>query len=494
MAIDAVSQRTRRAVFAGAVGNALATVTTAIGQVSPVRAAESDAVILGQTNDATGITKRVEPPARPTRSSLPDGERMSFLSGALRRGVPVVLGLILLAAAAAAPVVAAEPTQCLVVNPTLDSTYRRLQAAINAAPAGAKLRVKGTCVGPITVSRDLKIVGKSGRGFGRATIDGDHRGSVLTIQSRTTVTIRGLLVTNGTAPMGGGIYAQPSSVRLVDTVVKGNSATGLDSASGGGGVAIDGGILTLVDSTIRHNTAAAHGGGIYVGLHGGADLFARGTSSVRGNHAGLDGGGIYIQTHSRATFSDSSSIAGNAADQRGGGVTCGDCGGVTLSGDSSIHDNTAGVGGGGLQSGGTGVPLQMQDRSSIHDNTAPIGGGVWLVLAVSLRMSGTSAISGNTASVEGGGAYLVLSASIGLADASSIDDNTAVGDGGGAWLGDHTSLAVGATASVSGNSATRGGGLFLEPMASASLSASDSVTANSPDNCYPPGVVVACTP
>ena len=242
--------------------------------------------------------------------------------------------------------------------------------------------MKGTCVGPITVSRDLKIVGKSGRGFGRATIDGDHRGSVLTIQSHTTVTIRGLLVTNGTAPMGGGIYAQPSSVRLVDTVVKGNSATGLDSASGGGGVAIDGGILTLVDSTIRHNTAAAHGGGIYVGLHGGADLFARGTSSVRGNHAGLDGGGIYIQTHSRATFSDSSSIAGNAADQRGGGVTCGDCGGVTLSGDSSIHDNTAGVGGGGLQSGGTGVPLQMQDRSSIHDNTAPIGGGVWLVLRV----------------------------------------------------------------------------------------------------------------
>ena len=86
MAIDAVSQRTRRAVLAGAVGDALASVTTAIGQVSPVRAAECDALILGQTNDATGITKRVEPTARPNRSSLPDGERMSFLSGALRRG------------------------------------------------------------------------------------------------------------------------------------------------------------------------------------------------------------------------------------------------------------------------------------------------------------------------------------------------------------------------------------------------------------------------
>ena len=382
MAIDAVSQRTRRAVFAGAVGNALATVTTAIGQVSPVRAAESDAVILGETNDATGITKRVEPPARPTRSSLPDGERMSFLSGALRRGVPVVLGLILLATAAAAPVVAAEPTQCLRVNPTLDSTYRRLQAAINAAPAGAKLRVKGTCVVPLRSAGTSRSSANRGGALGGRL---RRRPSWLCAHDPEPY--------HGHHPRspghqwdgadGWGHLSQPSSVRLVDTVVKGNSATGLDSASGGGGVAIDGGILTLVHSTIRHNTAAAHGGGIYVGLHGGADLFARGTSSVRGNHAGQDGGGIYIQTHSRATFSDSSSIAGNAADQRGGGVTCGDCGGVTLSGDSSIHDNTAGVGGGGLQSDGTGVPLQMQDRSSIHDNTAPIGGGVWLVLPAS---------------------------------------------------------------------------------------------------------------
>ena len=72
--------------------------------------------------------------------------------------------------------------------------------------------------------------------------------------------------------------------------------------------------------------------------------------------------------------------------------------------------------------------------------------------------------------------------------------NTASIGGGGAYLSLASSLEVGAMASITGNSATRGGGIFLEPGTLVSLSATGSVTANVPDNCYPPGVVVGCTP
>ena len=161
---------------------------------------------------------------------------------------------------------------------------------------------------------------------------------------------------------------------------------------------------------------------------------------MTGNHATHDGGGIEVNHASCISSTGARSITtrrmGTAA-----ACTAAIARGVTLNGDASIHHNTAGVAGGGLGSGGMSVPLHMRDRSSIHDNTAPIGGGVWLQKACSLDMSGTSSISGNTASVAGGGAYLSM----------------------------HASLAVGATATVSGNV---------------------------PDNCYsdsPPGVV-ACTP
>ena len=275
---------------------------------------------------------------------------------------------------------------------------------MDGSPAGAKLRVKGTCVRPTTISRDIKVVGKSGHGFGRATLDGDHRGSVLTIQGGTTVTLRGLLITNGVAPSGGGIHVR-GSMTLIDTVVSGNTATGEGGEQGGGGVGIDSGTITLVDSIVRNNTAAADGGGIYVGLLPGGDLSIHGTSSVRGNHAGRTGGGIYVDHFSRFSIYDFSSIDHNSAGQRGGGVKCADCGVVALNGDASIHHNTADVAGGGIESRGTGAPLHLRDRSSIHDNTAPDGGGAWL-LGSSLDMSGTSSIYHNTAAADGGGAYL----------------------------------------------------------------------------------------
>ena len=128
-------------------------------------------------------------------------------------------------------------------------------------------------------------MGKSGHGFGRATLDGDHRGSVLTIQSHSTVTIRGLLITHGTAPSGGGIHVRGSM--SVAGRHRRRPQLRHRLGFGGGGIGIDSGTLTLVDSTVRDNTAQT-GGGIRIG-GGTVDIV---DSIVRNNTASY-GGGIF---------------------------------------------------------------------------------------------------------------------------------------------------------------------------------------------------------
>jgi hypothetical protein len=150
--------------------------------------------------------------------------------------------------------------------------HATLQAAVDAASAGDTLRVKGTCVGSTTITKDLAITGKP-----KATLDANHAGRVLTM-SGAAVTLTGLTITNGTADWGAGIAIlglRPVSV--IDSVISGNTAT-----SYGGGISNDwGGILTLIDSTVSGNTAT-HGGGISNAMDFG-HLYVTGTSSISGS-------------------------------------------------------------------------------------------------------------------------------------------------------------------------------------------------------------------
>ena len=129
---------------------------------------------------------------------------MISLFGTPRRIAVLGAALVLAATVFVTPVAAAKPT-CLVENVASHTSFLSLQAAVQAAPSGAELRVKGTCVGNTTITKDLVIRGKSNPGFGQATLDGAGAGRVLTIQGGVTVTLDGLVVTNGHATYGGGI-------------------------------------------------------------------------------------------------------------------------------------------------------------------------------------------------------------------------------------------------------------------------------------------------
>jgi hypothetical protein len=426
------------------------------------------------------MAQRDDRPRGPRR----EGALAMMFSTAARLGLASAVSLVIGAVALAGPVAAAKPTRCLVIDVTTDAAFRSLQPALDSAPAGATLRLKGTCVGTTEITRDITIVGDSNPGFGPATLDGQGQGPVVAIsgEGRPVVTISGLWIRNGSATLGGGIQVRRGpSVALINSVVSGNAAT-----SAGGGIWVNGGSFDIVDSIVRDNTASG-GGGVYVFI--GAEVTLRGRSAVTGNHASRDGGGIEVD-HALLVLLDRSSVDHNIADQYGGGVACGDCEDAALFDDAEIHHNTAGLGGGGLNSGGL-AATHMGDRSSIHDNSAPVGGGVRLIMK-SLSLSGTSSIRHNTATDTGGGAYVYLSAGVRLADHSSIDHNVTTGDGGGVAFGSFGFVWVADDSSITANTASRGGGTYIEDRAQVVLSENGRIEDNVPDDCYPPSSVPGC--
>src|SRR4051812_6070755 len=102
----------------------------------------------------------------------------------MHRSFAVILttGLLALAGALTAPLAAGRPAglatplaagrpTCLVANTAGGGGFRTLQAAVDAASAGDTLKVKGTCVGTTTISKNLSVSGQTNRAFGAPTFD-----------------------------------------------------------------------------------------------------------------------------------------------------------------------------------------------------------------------------------------------------------------------------------------------------------------------------------
>src|SRR5436309_2071719 len=85
----------------------------------------------------------------------------------------------------------------------VDCSKQKLQAKINAVPAGSTLLVSGTCVGNFILRKRLTLQGSP-----EATLDGDQTGSTLALTGSPTVHLTKLIITRGLATQGGGIKAQ----------------------------------------------------------------------------------------------------------------------------------------------------------------------------------------------------------------------------------------------------------------------------------------------
>lgn len=337
------------------------------------------------------------------------------------------------------------------VCPDADRCFTSIQAAIDAAGSGDKIKIAaGTYQGSLLINEDITL---DGAGAGQTTISADADKRVIAIAAGSSVLIKGVTVSGGNINAnclvdpdvdpyadGGGIFNR-GSLKLFDTSVSANAATK------GGGIYNEG-TLTVRKSDVTGNRA--HGGcGFDIGVGAGifntsSGLVTLSTSSVSGNVAGFGNGGIY---NDGTLTVDRSAVNDNVGFEIVGGI--GNFGSMTLS-DSSVSRNWA------QRIGGIGNFGDLTIRHSlVSDNTAfGIGDSGGISNRGTLTMY-KSTVSGNTAYDVAGGISNV--GTLILHQSTVSNNSTEVGDGGGIYNRNSAEL-HGTT--VSGNTASHGGGIF----------------------------------
>lgn len=190
----------------------------------------------------------------------------------------------------------------------------QLQDFINQASDGDTIIF--ACSGTVTLTSQLLIKGKGPTTLG-LTLDGNgeavvvdggkHMGVLLVEDMR--LTLKGLMIANGNAEQGGGLFNTGGEVTITNCTFCGNEATG-----SGGGISNKKGEVTISHCTFYGNSAQ-HGGGL---LNEGRVSITNCTFC--GNEARAWGGGLYNNFGGDATLSHCT-FAHNTATIGGGWAT-----------------------------------------------------------------------------------------------------------------------------------------------------------------------------
>ena len=200
------------------------------------------------------------------------------------------------------------------------SGYATIQAAVQAAPAGATVRVGAGVHAPVDLSGKAVTLQSIG-GSSNTVIDGagTQRCVTMTTPAPGATVVLGFTLRNGSAVDGAGVRVIGSSLSLRDSVVRSNVASG-----SGGGIAVTNGTLTVVNCVIEDN-AADRGGGVFVERAGAPSSAVIRDSSMLRNISVQPGGGVHNRgqlTLQRATISanEAASGAGGVWSNAGPGV------------------------------------------------------------------------------------------------------------------------------------------------------------------------------
>jgi nitrous oxidase accessory protein NosD len=216
---------------------------------------------------------------------------------------------VLLAAALTAGTLAAGPAQaapppCRVTNGS--TGFTALQPAIDAAAAGDRLVISGTCSGPFAVTKDLTLAG-SAPGPDRPVLTGNNASRVLGVGAPATLVLTDVIVRNGyAASFGGGGINNSGTLRATRVLVTQNRAAGA-----GGGI-LNLGDMVLTRSLVSNNRSGFDGGGIF----NAGDLITWSTN-ITGNSTVGVGGGMFAE--GVATM-HGGQVSGNSATDAGGGI------------------------------------------------------------------------------------------------------------------------------------------------------------------------------
>jgi uncharacterized repeat protein (TIGR01451 family) len=367
-------------------------------------------------------------------------------------------------------------------TPGVDFDASTLRAAVIAAnastgvadtiqlPAGTyTLTLTGTTEdtatsGDLDITDNLTIVGA---GTATTAVDGNLTDRVFKVFSGTTLNLSNMTIQNGRAQPGdsppgtgandafGGGILNLGSLVLDTCVVTGNQANGADGTFNagqgrGGGIYQDGSSLTLRNTTVTNNQAAAGNAKAPTGT------FAFGANG--------EGGGIFNNSGTvdieNSVLSNNLAQGGAATSDYGGFGGNGDGGGLaTVLGSVTIQNTTlnnnqaaGGTGSTGLFGGinGTGsgggindaAPIQINaaptlviNSTTLNNNSADDGGGIFNISTETLT---NSTLSGNQARNNGGGINETSSQTTNLNNVTvtaNVADSDADGggDGGGVF-------------------------------------------------------------
>lgn len=266
-------------------------------------------------------------------------------------------------------------------------------------------------------------------------------GGLIRVDGGATLRTTDVALTNGIADNGGGAIFNSGTVELTRTKVLTNST------AGNGGAIFNSGTLRIVESRIASNqtTNNGDGGAIYNTTIAHVDIYdsliENNTTDGSGN-----GGGIFQEySASPSAFNvrlRQSTLRLNTAAMNGGGIWSRGWLSVTL----SRVDNNQAVGttlGGGGYGGGiysedwTGSGPAVSESTISNNVSRRDGGGVYIAANCGLECAGSfnivrsSILYNDSTDASGGGVYMSSYAQVTL---STISDNSAANDGGGVYF------------------------------------------------------------
>lgn len=287
------------------------------------------------------------------------------------------------------------------------------------------------------------------------------------ISNSGRLNISNAIISNNTAPYGGGIFAEKGSdTTITDSTISENSVTGR-----GGGISTDSGILRITNSDIKNNSAF-YGGGIETSFYSEVHI----ESSIISNNTANKGAGIEATT----AFINDSIITNNTALNEGGGIyisnldqafitncilsenTASNGGAIYVLGKlimdgGSINNNTATENGGGIVA--KNIAKQYKETSlnsvSIMNNTAQNGGGIHVGEDCVFNITNSEVFENHAQN--GGGLYIMNNITT---EEVNINNNTADACGGGLYIDSNINSAEISNIIIEKNNAEYGGGIY----------------------------------
>jgi poly(3-hydroxybutyrate) depolymerase len=263
--------------------------------------------------------------------------------------------------------------------------------------------------GAYLVLRDITLAGGFSTGDGGAIYnsgalmlknstvrDSQSGASGGAIVSYGALTITDSLLEGNKALNGGALYPRwPGALTTIqNSVLRNNQATDTSNGWGGAILAWDGAQVTILDSEIYNNTAQI-GGGIY---NFDNSLLSIVESTLRNNHAAASGGGLFNAGKAFA-YLEGVTLNGNSSGDTGGAWM--NYGSATVV-NSTVSTNAAVNDGGGLDNWGS---VRMWNVT-LSGNSAASGGGIYNFDALSVVILENSIVANSPSGGNCAGASL----------------------------------------------------------------------------------------